>query len=68
MKRTQLKRMIGDLYKAIDQNGLGQCEVVELKMKTCVTSDGELFVHAEATIDEPGENGKCLIVKKDFDL
>lgn len=68
MKRTQLKGMVNDLYKAMDQNGFGRCEVMELKMKTCVTSDGELFVHAEATIEEPGENGKCHCVTKDFDL
>ena len=68
MKRTQLKRMIGDLYKAMDQNGFGRCEVVELKMKTCVTSKAEMFVHVEATIEEPGENGKFLLVEKDFDL
>ena len=68
MKRTQLKGMVNDLYKAMDQNGFGRCEAVELKMKTCVTSKAEMFVHVEATIEEPGENGKCLIVKKDFDL
>lgn len=68
MKRTQLKRMIGGLFKAMDQNGFEKCEVMELKMKTCVTSKAEMFVHVEATIEEPGENGKCLLVEKDFDL
>ena len=68
MKRTQLKGMVNDLYKAMDQNGLGKCEVMELSMKTCVTGKGEMFVHAEATIEELGENGKCHRIAKDFDL
>ena len=52
----------------MDQNGYKQCEIMELHLKTCVTGKGELFVHVEATICEPGENGKTFKVEKDFDL
>lgn len=68
MKRTYIKKVLGDLFKAMDQKGFGQCEVMKLEMKTCLSDKGELFVHTEAVIDEPGKDGKSYEIKKDFDL
>ncbi len=68
MKRGKIKQVMTGLYAAMDQNGYKKCEVMELQMKTCITGKGEVFVHAEATISEPGKNGKSYYVSKDFDL
>lgn len=68
MKRGKIKEALSGLFKAMDQNGYKQCEIMELHLKTCITSKGELFAHAEATISEPGEDGKTYMVEKDFDL
>ena len=68
MKRGKIKEALAGLFKAMDQNGYKQCEIMELNLKTCITGKGELFAHAEATISEPGEKGKSFKVEKDFDL
>ena len=68
MKRGKIKETLADLFKSIDQKGYKKCEIMELNMKTCITSKAELFVHVEATICEPGENGKTFKVEQDFDL
>ena len=68
MKRTFIKKALADTFKAMDQSGYKQCEVMELSVKTCMTAKGELFAHVEATISEPGEEGKSYQVKKDIDL
>ena len=68
MKRTYIKKVIADLFKAMDQNGYRNSDIMELSLKTCITSKGELFTHVEATISEPGKEGKSFKVTKDFDL
>lgn len=59
--------MLGELFKSMDQSGFGKYEVMKLEMKTCLSDKGELFVHTEAVIDEPGD-GKSYSITKDFDL
>ena len=68
MKRTYIKKVLGDLFKAMDQNGYKHCEVMKVSLETKVTRKAEFFVHVEAVIDEPGEEGKSFKVEKDFDL
>lgn len=68
MKRTYIKNVIADLFKAMDQNGYRNSDIMELSLKTCITRKAEMFVHAEATISEHGKDGKCFKVTKDFDL
>lgn len=68
MKRTKIKSIVSDLFKAMDQKGFGRCEVNELSLKTCLSNKGELFVHANATISEPGKDGKSYSIDMDFDL
>lgn len=68
MKRGKIKEALADLFKSMDLKGYKKCEVMELNMKTCITSKAELFVHVEATICEPGEDGKTYMVEMDFDL
>ncbi|MCR5037867.1 MAG: hypothetical protein K6A94_00820 [Bacteroidales bacterium] len=68
MKRGKIKETLSGLFKAMDQNGYGKCEVMELTMKTCITKKAELFIHVEASISEPGEDGKSFMITKDFDL
>lgn len=68
MKRGKIKEALSDLFKAMDLKGYKKCEIMELNMKTCITSKGELFVHVEATICEPSEDGKTYMVEMDFDL
>lgn len=68
MKRTFLKNAVAELLKAMDLNGYKKCEIMELTMKTCMNANGEVFVSAEATISEPGKDGKSFRVRKDFDV
>ena len=68
MKRGKIKEALSDLFKAMDLKGYKKCEIMELNMKTCITSKAELFVHVEATICEPVADGKTFKVEKDFDL
>ena len=68
MKRGKIKETLSGLFKAMDQNGYGKCEVMELTMKTCIDRKAEMFVHVEASISEPGSDGKSYKITKDFDL
>lgn len=68
MNRTFIKKALADLFNAMDQNGYKKSDIMELHLKTCITRKAELFVSAEATISEPGEEGKSFVVRKDFDL
>ena len=68
MKRGKIKEALADLFKSMDLRGYKKCEIMDLRMKTCITGKGELFAHVEAVICEPGEDGETFKVEKDFDL
>lgn len=66
MKRTYIKKVLGEFFKALDQN-YKKCEVMELSMKTCITRKAELFVRVEGRVNVPDQD-KTFLVTKDFDL
>ena len=68
MKKTHIKKMIDDLVKSVEQKFGKKCELMTLNMKTCITKKAELFIHVEASISEPGEDGKTFKITKDVDL
>ena len=68
MKRGKIKEALTDLFKALDQNGYKNCEIMELSLKTCIDKEAALFVRADAIINMPGEEGKSFKIRKDFDL
>lgn len=68
MKRTYIKKALAEVFKALDQNGYKNCEIMELSLKTCIDKEVALFVRADAIINMPGEEGKSFKIRKDFDL
>lgn len=68
MKRSYIRKVIGEVFKAMDQSGYGKCEIMKMGIETRLSNKGELFAHVEAVIDEPGKDGKSYLVSKDFDL
>ena len=68
MKRTYIKKALAAVFKALDQNGYKNCEIMELSLKTCIDKEAALFVRADANINMPGEEGKSFKIRKDFDL
>ena len=68
MKRTFVKKVLAELLKAMDENGFKGSEIMEVNIKTCINRKAEMFASAEATITEPGNEGKSYKVRKDFDL
>ena len=49
-------------------SGFKGSEIMEVNIKTCINRKAEMFASAEATITEPGNEGKSYKVRKDFDL
>ena len=68
MKRTYIKKVIAEVFKAMDEQGFKKCEIMELSLKTCIDKEATLFVRADAVINEEGEKGKSFKVRIDFDL
>ncbi|MBQ8959443.1 MAG: hypothetical protein IJ057_13250 [Bacteroidales bacterium] len=68
MKRTYIKKVIGEVFKAMDQNGYKNCDIMELSVKTCIDRNAEMFVRVDAVINMEGEDGKSYKIRKDFDL
>lgn len=68
MKRTFVKDTLANTFKAMDQNGYKKCEIMELHLKTCINRKAEMFVHMEAIVVEPDQDGKTFKLEKDFDL
>ena len=68
MKRTYIKKALAEVFKALDQNGYKNCEIMVLSLKTCIDKEVALFVRADAIINMPGEEGKSFKIRKDFDL
>lgn len=68
MKRTYIKKALAEVFKALDQNGYKNCEIMELSLKTCIDEKATLFVRTDAIINMPGEEGKSFKIRKDFDL
>ena len=68
MKRTYIKKVIGEVFKAMDQQGYKKSDIMELSVKTCIDKNAELFVRVDAVINMEGEDGKSYKIRKDFDL
>lgn len=68
MKRTYIKKVIAEVFKAMDEQGFKKCEIMELSLKTCIDKEATLFVRADAVINVEGEEGKSFKVREDFDL
>ncbi len=68
MKRTYIKKVLGEVFKTMDQKGYKNCEVMELTMKTCINRKAEMFVSVEAIIQEQGADGKSYKLETCCDL
>lgn len=66
MKRTYIKKALAEVFKALDQNGYKNCEIMELSLKTRIDKEAALFVRADAIINMPGEEGKKFQVQERF--
>ncbi len=68
MKRTYIKKVLGEVFKTMDQKGYKNCEVMELTMKTCINRKAEMFVSVEAIVQEQGAVGKTYKLETCCDL
>jgi len=69
MKKTQLKKCLDEMFSAVEQKyGKKKYEVMEMSAKTCITKEGELFLHMEATLSSNKPTDPSYAVSKDFDL
>lgn len=68
MKRTYIKRVLGDVFKAMDQQGYKKSDIVELSLKTCIDKEANLFVRVDAIVNVEGNEKKSFKIRKDFDL
>lgn len=68
MKRTYIKKVLGEVFKMMDQKGYKNCEVMELTMKTCINRKAEMFVSVEAIVQEQGAVGKTYKLETCCDL
>jgi len=70
MNKTFVKKTVDELCRAFDEKvPMKDYEIAELSLKTCMTQKGEVFVHAEATLQCKDRSKGCdYTITKDFDL
>lgn len=68
MNRTYIKKVLAETFKAMDKQGYRKCEINEMNITTCIDRKAQMFVRVEATISDPGKDGRSYRVQKDFDL
>ncbi|MBQ8959491.1 MAG: hypothetical protein IJ057_13490 [Bacteroidales bacterium] len=68
MKRTYIKKVIAETFKAMDQNGYRNCDIMELSVKTCIDDKFEVFARVDAIVNVEGNEEKSFKIRKDFDL